>query len=92
MGRTYSVAEIAAEAECPEERVRWITAIGLITADGHGRFTFGAVLTVKMTSALLDTGVPAESIEHAAIEGLLKFQRTDEYLPYEPGQRSSRTA
>ena len=90
MGRTYSVAEIAAEAECPEERVRWITAIGLITADGHGRFTFGAVLTVKMTSALLDTGVPAESIEHAAIEGLLKFQRTDEYLPYEPGQRSSR--
>jgi hypothetical protein len=65
VGRTYSVAEIAAEADCPEERVRWMTAIGLITAGGHGRFTFGAVLTVKMTSALLDTGVPAESIEHA---------------------------
>jgi adenylate cyclase len=91
VGRIYSVGEIAAEAECQEERVRWMTAIGLITPDEHGRFTFGAVLTVKMTSALLDTGVPAESIERAAIEGSLKFQRTDEYLPYEPGQRSSRT-
>jgi adenylate cyclase len=88
--RTYSAAEIAAEAACPEERVRWMAAIGLLTPDGHGRFTFGAVLSVKMASALLDTGVPAESIERAATEGLLKFQRTDEYLPHEPGPRSSR--
>ena len=89
--RIYSAAEVAAEAACPEERVRWMTGIGLITPDEHGRFTFGTVLAVKMASALLETGVPAESIERAATEGLLRFQRTDEYLPYEPGPRSGRT-
>ena len=68
-----------------------MTSIGLLTPDEDGRLTFGAVLTVKMTSALLDSGVPAESIERAATEGMLRFQRTDEYLPYEPGPRSGRT-
>ena len=89
--RIYSIAEVALESECPEERVRWMTSIGLLTPDRDGRFTFGAVLTVKMTSALLDSGVPAESIERAATEGMLSFQRTDEYLPHEPGPRSGRT-
>jgi adenylate cyclase len=89
--RTYSAAEVAAEAACPEERIRWMTSIGLLSADEDGRFKFGSVLAVKMASALLDTGVPAESIERAATEGLLSFQRTDEYLPYESGPRSERT-
>ncbi len=89
--RTYSIAEVAVESECSQERVRWMTSIGLLTPDEDGRLTFGAVLTVKMTSALLDSGVPAESIERAATEGMLRFQRTDEYLPYEPGPRSGRT-
>jgi adenylate cyclase len=91
VARTYSVAELAEEAACPEERVGWMTSIGLLTPDRDGRFTFGAVLSVKMASALLETGVPAESIERAAIEGMLRFQRTDEYLPYRPGPLSSRT-
>jgi adenylate cyclase len=89
--RTYSAAEVAAEAACPDERVRWMTSIGLLSPDEDGRFTFGAVLAVKMASALLETGVPAGSIERAATEGLLTFQRTDEYLPHEPGPRSERT-
>src|SRR5262249_34426925 len=50
----------------------------------------GAVLAVKMVSALLESGVPAGSIERAATDGLLRFDRTDEYLPYEPGARSER--
>jgi class 3 adenylate cyclase len=91
MPRTYSAAGVAAEAACPEERVRWLIGIGLIAADEHGQFTFGTVLAVKMASALLEAGVPAESIERAATEGLLSFQRTDEYLPHEPGPRSERT-
>jgi adenylate cyclase len=89
--RTYFAAELADEAACPEERVHWLTGLRLITPDEDGRFTFGAVLVVKMVSALLQSGVPAESIERAANEGFLKFQRTDEYLPYEPGPRSGRT-
>jgi adenylate cyclase len=89
--RTYSAAELADEAACPDERVHWLTGLRLITPDEDGRFTFGAVLVVKMVSALLQSGVPAESIERAANEGFLKFQRTDEYLPYEPGPRSGRT-
>jgi adenylate cyclase len=68
-----------------------MASIRLLTPDEDGRFTFGAVLSVKMAMALLLTGVPSESIERAAAEGLLKFQRTDEYLPYQPGRRSSRT-
>jgi adenylate cyclase len=89
--RTYSAADVADEAGCPEERVDWLTGLRLITPDENGRFTFGAVLVVKMASALLGSGVPAESIERAATEGFLKFQRTDEYLPYEPGPRSARS-
>jgi adenylate cyclase len=88
---TYSTAEVADEAACPEERVHWLSGLRLITPDEDGRFTFGAVLVTKMVSALLQSGVPAESIERAANEGFLKFQRTDEYLPYEPGPRSGRT-
>ena len=68
-----------------------MTELGLITPDDGGRFTHGDVLAVKMASALLDSGVPAASIERAANEGMLTFQRTDEYLPYEPGPRSTRT-
>jgi adenylate cyclase len=89
--RTYSAPEVAQEAGCPEDRIRWLTGLGLITPDERGRFTIGAVLAVKMASALLESGVPAPSIERAATEGMLKFQRTDEYLPYEPGPRSERT-
>jgi adenylate cyclase len=88
VARTYSAAEVADEAACPEERVHWMTSIGLLTRDEDGRFTFGAVLSVKMAMALLEAGVPAQSIERAAVEGLLKFQRTDEYLPYQPGPRA----
>ena len=91
MPRAYSAAELAEEAACPEERVHWLSGLRLITPGEHGRFTFGAVLVVKMVSALVGSGVPAESIERAANEGFLKFQRTDEYLPYEPGPRSGRT-
>jgi adenylate cyclase len=89
--RTYSATEVAREAACPEARVRWLTGLRLIAPDKEGRFTLGAVLAVKMASALLGSGVPAQSIERAATEGLLRFQRTDEYLPYEPGPRSGRT-
>jgi class 3 adenylate cyclase len=85
---TYSAAEIAAEAGCPDDRVTWLTTIGLLTPDEHGRFRFGAVLAAKLVSALLEGGVALETIEHAAEEGLLSFQRTDEYLPHEPGPRS----
>jgi class 3 adenylate cyclase len=88
---TYSATEVAVEAACDEERIRWLSDLGLIDPDVDGRFTLGSVLAVKMASALLDSGVPAASIEHAAAEGMLKFQRTDEYLPYEPGPRSERS-
>jgi adenylate cyclase len=88
--RSYSAAEVAAEAGTTEDRVRWLAELSLITAE-DGRFSFGDVLAVKMASALLESGVPAESIERAAAEGLLSFQRTDEYLPYRPAARSERT-
>ena len=92
VARTYSVAEIAAEAGCPEDRVRWLVGIDLLTPDSDGRFSFGDVLTSKMVSALLDSGgLPAETIERAVAGGFLSFQRTDEYLPYQPGPRSERT-
>jgi adenylate cyclase len=88
---TYSAAEIAAEAGCGEDQVRWLAGAGLLTPDEHGRFTYGSVLAVKMVSALLESGITAETIEHAATEGMLSFQRLDEYLPYEPGPRSDRS-
>jgi adenylate cyclase len=89
--KAYSAAELAAEASCPEDRVRWLAATGLIRPDRQGRFTYGDALALKMVSALLESGLPAETIERAAAEGLISFQRTDENLPYRPGPRSERT-
>jgi len=89
--KAYTPAELAAEASCPEERVQWLAGTGLIRPDDQGRFTYGDALAVKMVSALLEGGLPAETIERAAAEGLLSFQRTDEYLPYRPGALSERT-
>jgi adenylate cyclase len=89
--RRYSAVEIASEAGCPEDRVRWLTNIGLLTPDSDGRFSFGDVLASKMVSALLESGLAAETIERAVADGFLSFQRTDEYLPYQPGPRSERT-
>ena len=91
MARRYSVAEVAREAGCPEDRVRWLGDIGLLTPDADGTFSFGDVLASKMVSALLESGLPAETLERAVADGFLSFQRTDEYLPYEPGPLSTRT-
>src|SRR5262245_54175912 len=89
--KTFSAAEIAAEAATELDRVRWLEAIGLLTSDERGRFTYGSVLAVKMVSALMDSGTSPEIIESAASEGLLSFHRLDEYSPYEPGPRAHRT-
>jgi class 3 adenylate cyclase len=90
MTETYTAAEIAEEAGCSEERVNWLSEIGLLHPE-HGAFSFGDVLSSKMASSLLDSGVSKEMIERASREGLLAFRRTDEYLPYRPGPRSDRT-
>ena len=89
--RRYAASEIAGEAGCPEDRVRWLSDIGLLTPDGEGTFSFGDVLATKMVSALLESGLPAETLERAVADGFLSFQRTDEYLPYQPGPLSTRT-
>jgi class 3 adenylate cyclase len=89
--RGYTAADIAAEAGCAEDRVRWLAAIHLLAPDEDGRFTYGAALAVRMVSALIDSGIEPETIEHAVAEGLLSIQRTDEYVPYAPGQLSDRT-
>jgi class 3 adenylate cyclase/DNA-binding transcriptional MerR regulator len=87
----YSASEVGEEAGCDEDRVHWLEQIGLLRPDERGGFTYGSVLAVKMVIALMESGIPIETIEHAVAEGLLAFQRLDEYLPYEPGRRSDRT-
>jgi hypothetical protein len=37
--RRYTAAEVAAEAGCPEDRVRWLSEIGLLTPDADGKVT-----------------------------------------------------
>jgi adenylate cyclase len=91
MATTYSAHAIAAEAGAPEDRIAWLVSIGLLKPDERGSFTFGGVFAVKMVSALLDAGLPVETLELAAAEGWLNFDRIDEYLPYEPGPRSDRS-
>jgi adenylate cyclase len=91
MTRIYSAREVAVEAGCDEDRVRWLDRLGLLTSDAPGRFTFGSILATKMVSALLESGLTEEMIEHAAGEGLLSFHRLDEYVAYQPGPRSERS-
>lgn len=91
MTRTYSTHEVAVEAGCEEDRVVWLARIGLVTPDERDRFTFGSILATKMISALLDGGLTAETIEHAAVKRLLSFHRLDEYTAYQPGPLSERS-
>ena len=45
---------------------------------------------VKMVSALMETGLTAETIERAAAEGLLAFQRTDDTFRTSPARGRTR--
>jgi hypothetical protein len=91
VAKTYSASEIAAEAGAHEDRIAWLVSLGLLKPDARGSFTFGAVFSVKLVSALLDAGLPETSVERAADEGWLNFDHIDDYLPHEPGPRSGRT-
>jgi hypothetical protein len=91
MPNTYSAAEIAVEAGCEEERVRWLVEIGLLSPDEHGRLAYGSVLAVKMVGALMESGISTETIQHAAAEGLLSFQRLANTCHMSRGPRSDRT-
>jgi hypothetical protein len=51
---TFAAGQIAAEAGCDADRVRWLADIGILTSDEHERFTYGSVLAVKMVSALME--------------------------------------
>jgi hypothetical protein len=44
VAKTYTAAEIAAEAGCDIERVRWLEAQGLLASDERGRFTMAPCL------------------------------------------------
>ena len=59
MPRRYFASEVAREAGCQEDRVRWLSGIGLLTPDTDGAFSLGDVLATKMVSALLESGLPA---------------------------------
>ena len=83
MPRTYSTAEIAAQNECPEERVRWMTSIGLLPPDEHGRFTFGAVLAVRMASAAARrwSGAPSFAQHHVGSRPTTGRTPTSGFVP-----------
>lgn len=91
MARIYSASEIASEAGVTHDRVKWLSSIGLLSPDERGRFTFGAIFSVKLVSALLDAGIPESTIELAASDGWLNFDGIDDRLPHQPGPRSERT-
>jgi adenylate cyclase len=89
--RGYSAREIAFEAHVPEERVAWLASLGVLRRHDRGGFTFGSILVTKLISALLEVGIPAATIELVAGEGWLNLGNVDEYLPHEPGLRSTRS-
>ena len=89
--RSYSAADVADDTACPEERVHWLASLRLIAPDQEGRFSFGAVLVVKMVSALLDAGVGGVD-QRAANEGFLGSSARTSTFPTSPdhdlGERS----
>src|SRR5262245_26355423 len=91
MARSYSAREIAIEARVSEERVAWLDSLGVLRGHERGGFTFGSILVTKLISALLEAGTPAATIELITAEGWLNLGNVDEYLPHEPGERSSRS-
>jgi adenylate cyclase len=91
VARSYSAKEIATEAAVPEERVVWLASLGVLPRLGAEGFSLGSILLTKVLSALLEAGLPKSTIELIAAEVRLNSGHVDEYLPYEPGARSTRS-
>ncbi len=91
MPRTFSARELADEAGVSEDRVEWLTDVGILRPEAPGSFVWGDVFRVKMASALLEAGLSEEMLVRSVMEGWLNMKFAGEYLPYEPGPRSART-
>ena len=91
MPRTFSAQELADEAGVSEDRVEWLTDVGILRPDDPASFIWADVFRVKMASALLDAGLSEDMLIRSVNEGWLNMEFAGEYLPYEPGPRSART-
>ena len=91
MPRTFSAQELADEAGVSEDRVEWLSDVGILRPDDPASFIWADVFRVKMASALLDAGLSEDMLIRSVNEGWLNMEFAGEYLPYEPGPRSART-
>jgi adenylate cyclase len=83
-------AEALAElAGCPPERVRALTALGLL-APTDGRYARGDVHRIRLVDAFEAAGVPAEVLASASRGGAISLAYYDQ-LHQDTGDRSRRT-
>jgi class 3 adenylate cyclase len=90
VAQAFSAEEIAAEAGIAPDRLAWLVSIGIIRPQPPDEFRFGDVFRAKLLSAVLDAGVPETVLQRAVAEGWLNLDHVDEYMPLDPGPRSSR--
>jgi class 3 adenylate cyclase len=88
---TFSGPELSADTGVSEDRLQWLTKIGVLKPDERGRYGPGDTFRVKMVSALLDAGYRRDQIEMAAAGGTLNLDHVDHYLLVEPSPPSGRT-
>jgi adenylate cyclase len=88
---TFSAEELADETGVARETVDWLVELGILKPHEQGRFRYADIFRAKVIAALLKAGFTTEQIEWAKSEGHVNLDRVEDYLPLEPGPRSSRT-
>jgi adenylate cyclase len=91
VARTFSVEELAREADTSRDRVEWLTSIGVLKPRQPGTFRFGDVFRAKLVAALIEGGFTTRDIEWAVSEGHLNLDHVDQLQLVEPDPRSTRT-
>ena len=84
-----SEQELAGLAETTADRIRELTRLGLLRAQG-GSYAAGDVHRVRLVDAFEAAGVPAEALARASAEGTISLTYYDQLHP-DPGLPSRRT-
>lgn len=66
-------AELAEGAGTKSERVRWLSALGIVSPEPDGSFRPGNIQRVRLADSLERAGVPLETVGKAIAEGRLSF-------------------
>src|SRR3990170_8981157 len=88
--QTLDEGELARRSSSSPERIRHLVEIGLLRADGEGRFALADTQRVQIVAAYERGGIRLEELANAVREGRITFDYIDRIYP-EASPPSGRT-